>query len=224
MKKLIIILGIIALIAGGCGQIYANHTGQDSILVSIGDTKLILWGLPAEDFDVEIEKDTIFLRQKGFEEIDNLQIFFLSDDHNNGLMKGEIIYGVAQYLFDDMGYIPLNFSFKDSILISKTDNKYAIQQVIKDRELMRFFFEKIFFEEIKKESYAFQKRFYQEVIDYQEKWECCPEYIEKAKQFMYKEENDFHTIEDLSLEVVYKKIVLELGFSTYLVFYNEYLR
>ena len=222
MKKSIITLAIAALIVGSCGgKIYANNTGQDSILVSTNNINLILY---IDGFKIEIEQDTIFLRQIGFGEIDSLQITFLSDDHNNGVMKGEIIYGVAQYLFDDRGQPPLDFSFKDSILINKTDNKYAIQQVIKDRELMEDFFEKTFFEEIKKESYAFQKRFYQEVIDYQEKWECCPEYIEKAKQFMYKEENDFHTIEDLSLEVVYKKIVLELGFSTYLVFYNEYLR
>jgi len=86
---------------------------------------------------------------------------------------------------------------------------------------MESFFEKTFFEEIKQESYALQKKFYQEkVLNEATKYECCPEYVEQAKRFLAKQETDFRTITDLALEVDYKKIILKLRPDKYLVFDN----
>jgi hypothetical protein len=154
MKKSILI-SLFFIISTFCkGEINTDGTVRktitDSILVSSDNISLVLYGLCTENFDVKINTDTIFIVKKLYEGIDDLQIFFLSDDYNCSVLKGEIIYGANQYLIDDIGVVPLDFIFNDSVQINKTDGRYIIQSAIKENNIMEHFFEKTFFKEIKK--------------------------------------------------------------------------
>ena len=117
MKKVISIASIVIIFVFYVEKkVNAENTNQtgiaDSISVSTDNINLILWNLSKENFDITIDKGTIFMQRTLHEGIDNLQIQILSDDSNNTL-KGEIVYGVIQYLTDDSGgAISLDFHLK----------------------------------------------------------------------------------------------------------------
>jgi hypothetical protein len=198
-----------------------NEAG-DTIKVSMGNTQLTLYGLYEEDFTYEVKKDTIYLIKNFLVGIDNLQIQILSDA-NNQKLTGEITYGVSQYLLDDMIPPRLNFTYKESIQIPMVSGKYDLSKVIKSLKELQSIYQNEHFNELRKESYQFQKTFYQkEVLNKKEKYkDCCPEYIQKAKDFLLKKEKEFNSIDELYLEPGYKKIIIYLGNNKYMQFQND---
>lgn len=66
------------------------------------------------------------------------------------------------------------------------------------------------FEKIRRESYNEQKTFFRNILDNQTDWECCPEYIDQAKNFLNSDLNDYKSIGDLGLELFYKTMTIEI--------------
>ncbi len=195
----------------------------DTINISMGNLKLVLYGLPKDDFTYEIKKDTLYLIKKGDIGIDNLQLQILSGINTKEL-TGEIDYGAYQYLLDDMMPSRLNFTHRESVQIPMVLEKYDLSKVIKGLEELQNLYQKEYFGQLRKESHRFQKTFYiKEVLDKKEEYQdCCPEYIQKAKDFQLKKEDDFKTLSDLVIEPTYNKVILNLGNKKFLVF-NNYL-
>ena len=229
MRKTFLLVSVFFVFLLNVEDVIAANVPQkettDSILVSIGDINLVLWGVPKENFseyfNLTIGKDTIFLERLFHEGIENLQIQFLNGPPNGNFLKGEVIYGIRQWLIGAEGRdVLLRFSFKDSIHFFEIDGKYSIFSAMRDCELVDSILEHNYFQEIKKESYIVQKNFYQYFIENKAWEECCPEYIEQAKRFLSQKESDFKTLTDLALWVDYKTVILALGENKYFVFDN----
>lgn len=184
---------------------------------------IFIEGLNKLDFLVDERADSIFIIKQGYEGFEKAKIKF-SSEKKEKVIKGKIIYGVSQYTLDDnVGVNFLNFSFIDSVSISINKNKkIPIGNHIKGYKKLDSIFNKIFFKQIRDESYDYQIDFYKNVIKESSKYEkCCPEYITKAKKFVNREKKSFKKISELSLEPLYKKIFLDLNKNITLVFLTE---
>ncbi|MWP50426.1 MULTISPECIES: hypothetical protein [unclassified Gilliamella] len=196
---------------------------HDPVLIQLGSEKLALKGLNQEDFSLVQKGKTLFIIKQLYLGIDDLQIEFIDNKEQDFLLTGEIEYGVYQDLIDGIRNIQfLPFSFKEDIQLHNNKGKFILSTAIKTTPQLEAICQERYFDEIRKESYLAQKQFYQnEIIDNPEKYkDCCPEYIEYAKKFLSKKERDFHSLQSLFVEIIYKKITLNMGDGYHIVFYN----
>lgn len=195
-------------------EIHIRHKKIGSIFIE---------GLSKLDFLVDERADSIFIIKQGYEGFEKAKIKF-SSEKKKKVIKGKIIYGVSQYTLDEnVGVNFLNFSFIDPISISINQKKeFSIGNYIKGYKKLDSIFNKRFFKQIRDESYDYQIDFYKNVIKESSRYEkCCPEYITKAKKNVNREKESFKKISELSLEPLYKKIILDLDKNTTLVFLTE---
>jgi len=132
------------------------------------------------------------------------------------------LFGFFQYTIDDNPHGLLKFStwthYFESASPLLPDNYGNSETVVRTYKFLGFNsqqeLEKHVFElnisEIKKESITNQKSFYNALLKDNQFQDCCPEYIEQAKNFLGSDVDSLLSLDDLSLEFVFKTTLMEV--------------
>jgi hypothetical protein len=231
MKILLNIL-IPLLIFTSCGQrndsaIVASKTTNLSVDSSIQDLNFHITGLTEENFKIVKSGDTTFYLKQLYEGIDGKEIKFDQNTIKDLEVRIQLTFGFLQYTIDDSPAYPLSYnktskwvnleSKKGQILIpdfygnSSNPKVYEILGHSDNSQLINWI-ETEDFEQLKTESYKEQTVFFNKLINNKTQYEnCCPEYIEQANTFLKSKKTDFNSIDGLGLELIYKKITIELN-------------
>jgi len=141
-------------------------------------------------------------------------------------VKVQCTFGFVQYTIDDNPAYPLSFSKESHWIDLKTENgKIYIPDFhgnsdnprlykylgYKGNDEIKKWIASEDFPEIQSESFKEQTEFYTKLIEQKNQYEtCCPEYIERATNFLKLEKGDLNSIDDLGIELFYKQIKIEL--------------
>ena len=175
-----------------------------------------------EAFSLTTNGDSTIIKQLLFDRLDGLS-FELSFEPKNIRLKYEIDF--FQYTIDDnpSGSIGLTYwtDFKELGIPTLPDHYGSYKNGFRtfkflgfesQSELANFYFKT--YPELKVKSLEVQRNFLNELVTDEQFKKCCPEYIEQAKKFLSSDANSFDNFESLSLELVFKSIVMEITSST----------
>jgi hypothetical protein len=165
-----------------------------------------------------------------YEDIDGKTIEFDAAKISKISAKIKIHFGFLQYTTDESPASPIQFDKETEWINLKIEKGkieipdfYDNSKNVKIAEILGFKNNKKIvgsivsqnFEEIKSKSIEQQTNFYDELLKNRKKYEnCCPEYIEQARNFLNKEIREYKTIDDLSLELICNSIIIEITGKT----------
>ncbi|RZK10458.1 MAG: hypothetical protein EOO46_10670 [Flavobacterium sp.] len=185
--------------------------------------------LDTADYRMERFKDTTYYFSAINASIDGKNIAFDANRYINVSAKAKFNLGFLQYTTDDEVAYPLNFNeMTQWVNLEVEDGEIKIPDFYDNSENPKLFellgFQNILelsgsvlknnFEAIKQESLGSQRGYFERILQDKEIKKCCPEYIEQAKSFFKKPISSFKTIDDLSLELYYSVIIIEIKAKT----------
>ncbi|UII20570.1 hypothetical protein [Fulvivirga ligni] len=208
---------ICTLLSFICFGAYAQY----SIPLENGRTLTFINAEP-DNFDHEINGDTVIIQQLFFDGLDGYGIKF-SEQPTSIKVSYEIDF--FQYTIDDNPAGPLELTywtepslFNGSILPDHYGNHLYTRRTFKflgfnsQSELANYFLTN--YPKIKELSLLTQANFFKGLLEDERFEECCPEYIQQGKEFLGKEPGDFNSLGDLALELGYRTTLLELTYGT----------
>ncbi|MBX2809242.1 MAG: hypothetical protein KTR20_11485 [Cellvibrionaceae bacterium] len=175
-------------------------------------------GIEKNNFIFEESENILLLKRKSYEGIDSLKITI--KNHFEPI-KAEVHYGALQYTIDDNPAFPLHTSFQENIILNKdNNNNYDLSKILKTKNEIEALIINKYYDLFLNESLKTQKEFWKKIAIDKNLAECCQEYIDKAKKNLARQKHHFKSFHDLSLEPIYKKIVLTIEKNRKIVFIN----
>ena len=154
---------------------------------------LNLPGIDEEDFKFEKRNDTLYITPLTYFTLDGTTLVIPKDIRVINLQES-IIIGIKQETTDDTPAAWLDFSSERSRLIRNIKQKYNLWTSQKQEDYLY----RHHWSTIKDLSIQFQKTFYDKIIENQIDYkECCPEYIEQAKQYLAMKKESVISFEQL---------------------------
>jgi len=186
-------------------------------------------GIVQEEFEIIEHGDTTTYLKKLYDGLEGKKITYNSNVIEKVEATIQFDFAFLQYTIDDNPAFPLSYTLQSSWKTIKSENGkilipdfngnsknlpvYKILGFRNNTELANWVARQDF-EKLKQESLKVQTEFYNALINEKSEYEnCCPEYIEQAKSYLSKRENEFKTVDDLYLELFYKKMTIELNGS-----------
>ena len=173
-------------------------------------------------FEVKVISDTIFVKKLLYEGLDGTGFEFSPEPTS---LKVQYELGFLQYTVEDNPAWPLDFSTKtkwleleDTVMPDFYGNNkeakstHSLLGYESRTDLAEKTFRK-YFEEIKSQSIDSQTYFFSQVLSDPKLEVCCEDYIEPAEKFLNSNPEDLNSIEDLSIEFIFKSTLLEAIFE-----------
>lgn len=180
---------------------------QNNPFFNLGDFKLYL-NADEEDFKIsDITKDTIKIEKILYRTLDGALIK-PRKGVNIKSIKEVITIDMLQYTIDDNPATPLglNISLGND---ENNINSYQLKSIKENQKLIH----NTDFKKIINKSITYQTKFYNQLLKNENKYiDCCKEYITKAKDFTNSDKNKFKNFQDLNLEPIIKKRIIEIKY------------
>lgn len=196
-------LGGDSLIEGGVASCVRN--GKQYV---IDGFILNLPSIDKEDFKFEERNDTLYITPLTYFTLDGTTLVVPKDIRVINLQES-IIIGIKQETTDDTPAAWLEFSSERSRLIRNVKQKYNLWTSQKQEDYLY----QHHWQAIKDLSVQFQKTFYNKILENRIEYEeCCPEYIEQAKQYLAMEKESINSFEQLHAYPQIKSRIITISY------------
>ncbi len=163
-----------------------------------------------EDFEVEERNDTLYITPLTYFTLDGTTLIIPKSIHVTNLHES-IIVGIRQETTDDTPAAWLDCSFERSRSIRNIKRKYGLWTSQRQEEYLH----QHYWQTIRDMSMQFQKTFYDKILKSQNEYEeCCPEYIEQAKQILAIERESVISFEQLHAYPQIEKRTITIYYRT----------
>ena len=145
-----------------------------------------------EDFMFEERNDTLYIMPQTYFTLDGAGLFFPEDIHVVNLQE-TIVIGVKQETTDDTPAVWLEFSSERSRLEKRMKQKYFLWTSQEQEEYL-------------------YRHHYNNILERQTEYkECCPEYIEQAKDVLAMKNKDFASFRQLHAypQIKYRTVAIQ---------------
>lgn len=203
MRKVLVLFILLSSLiqksTAGCvwkGDLYVF----DGIVLYLPDTD-------KEDFMFEERNDTLYIMPQTYFTLDGAGLFFPEDIHVVNLQE-TIVIGVKQETTDDTPAVWLEFSSERSRLEKRIKQKYFLWTSQEQEEYLY----RHHWGAVKGLSLQFQKMYYNNILERQTEYkECCPEYIEQAKDVLAMKDKDFASFRQLHAypQIKYRTVAIQ---------------
>ncbi|WP_455061396.1 hypothetical protein [Prevotella fusca] len=158
------------------------------------------------DFMFEERNDTLYIMPLTYFTLDGAGLFF-PDDICVVNLQETIAIGVKQEITDDTPAVWLDFSSERNRLETRIKQKYFVWTSQEQEEYLH----RHHWEAVKELSLQFQKMYYNNILAKQTEYkECCPEYIEQARDILAMKDKDFVSFKQLRVypQIKYRTITI----------------
>ena len=192
-----------SLIEGGVASCVRN--GKQYV---IDGFILNLPSIAKEDFKFEERNDTLYITPLTYFTLDGTTLVVPKDIRVINLQES-IIIGIKQETTDDTPAAWLEFSSERSRLIRNVKQKYNLWTSQKQEDYLY----QHHWQAIKDLSVQFQKTFYNKILENRIEYEeCCPKYIEQAKQYLAMEKESINSFEQLHAYPQIKSRIITISY------------
>lgn len=188
--------------------------------------KIKIPGIDSFDFEITHSQDTVIYQNVYYEGLDGKKILFDDESVVRVNAKAKYFFTFLQYTVDDNPASPLKFKletdwhtlkFSDDAL--EMPSRYNPSSAITIYEHLGFenesqlisWIESRAFTEIREESYTELESFYNYILKDNIYVNCCPQYIDEAKTFLKKDFEEFNSLKDLGIELVYDSRIIKIS-------------
>lgn len=170
-----------------------------------------------EDFNVVNKGDTIFIYKELYGSIESKRVSIIEKENklSNLEVSESIENGFYQRMTDDNKSFALNIFYNTTNKPKLASNEF----ISSDSENFKSVLLEQHFFDVKKESLKKQNKFYKNLLENKKDYEdCCPEYIEQAKNFLKKKDESFKNFDSLNISPFINKNIITIKYSIKKVF------
>lgn len=170
-----------------------------------------------EDFNVVNKGDTIFIYKELYGSIESKRVSIIEKENrlSNLEVSESIENGFYQRMTDDNKSFALNIFYNTANKPKLVSNEFISSD---SKSFKSVLLEQHFFD-VKKESLKKQNKFYKNLLENKKDYEdCCPEYIEQAKNFLKKKDESFKNFDSLNISPFINKNIITIKYSIKKVF------
>ena len=170
-----------------------------------------------EDFNVVNKGDTIFIYKELYGSIESKRVSIIEKENrlSNLEVSENIENGFYQRMTDDNKSFALNIFYNTANKPKLVSNEFISSD---SKSFKSVLLEQHFFD-VKKESLKKQNKFYKNLLENKKDYEdCCPEYIEQAKNFLKKKDESFKNFDSLNISPFINKNIITIKYSIKKVF------